>query len=115
MQLFREQVRPSCTCAKPYRRPGWPDEFVKKFAQNVAQPIFGKLNVQLLPWKKAALSYFCIFKKSTQRKQSPCRRKFAQSGHPVYDEALRRAVSFWFVHSQISGRQVVCTQPSTKM
>jgi hypothetical protein len=27
--------------------PGWPDEFVKKIAQNVAQTIFIKINAQL--------------------------------------------------------------------
>jgi hypothetical protein len=31
---------------------GWPDEFVKKSAQNVAQPIFVKISTVLLPLKK---------------------------------------------------------------
>jgi hypothetical protein len=33
---------------------GWPDEFVQKLAQNVAQPILVKISTRLLPWKKAA-------------------------------------------------------------
>jgi hypothetical protein len=32
------------------------------------------------------MDYFCIFQKTTPKKLSPNRRKFAQSGHPVWTE-----------------------------
>jgi hypothetical protein len=61
----------------------------EKVAQNVAQPFFVKNSTQLLPWKKVAqlfvLFLYIIFTKTTypKCKQSPNRRKFAQSGHPA--------------------------------
>jgi hypothetical protein len=46
-----------------------------------------KINTQLLPWKKVASllgsAISAIFTKATQSKQSPNRRKFAQSGVDV--------------------------------
>jgi hypothetical protein len=57
-------------------------------AQNVEQPVFVKINAQLLPWKTVAQkvrSTSAIFKKTTQSKQSPNRRKIAESGHHGVD------------------------------
>jgi hypothetical protein len=54
-------------------------------AQNVAQPILAKLIHTWLHWRKVVHKFalFLTFsKKTTQRKQPPNKRKFAQSGHP---------------------------------
>jgi hypothetical protein len=54
--------------------PGWPDVFVKKIAQNVAQTIFAKINSELLAWKNLTQTFgpLCtIVKKTAQCKQSP--------------------------------------------
>jgi hypothetical protein len=58
-----------------------PDEF-EKIAQNSTQPIFVNTfmveNSNLKTWATSAII------KTTQRKQSPNRRKFAHTGHPVW-------------------------------
>jgi hypothetical protein len=45
-------------------------------------------------WKKVAniLGYFHNFQKTAQRKQSPNRRKFAQSGHPAWSQSYDRVL-----------------------
>jgi hypothetical protein len=64
---------------------GWPDEFWGKIAQNVAHSIFCRNQYVCMymnfPWKRVAQN-FVIFKRTGQSKQSPNRRKFAQSGRP---------------------------------
>jgi hypothetical protein len=52
---------------------GWPDEFAKRIAQNVTQPIcFVPINIQLVSWKNRSkiLSYFSILQKMP-KKTSP--------------------------------------------
>jgi hypothetical protein len=68
------------------RRSGRPDEFVKKVAQNVAQPMSKSIHI-LYCLKKGPIIFAssAIFEKSAQSKQPSKRRKFAQSGHPVGD------------------------------
>jgi hypothetical protein len=69
-----------------------PDEFVKKSTKNVAQPIFVTINA--FTYINVEQSYpkvfFCCFKVTTQRKQSPIGRKFAQSG---FDPAFQCKVT----------------------
>jgi hypothetical protein len=63
---------------------GRPDESVTKSPKMGPNPFF-KINTQLLPWIKVAQNFGLLMyfiKKLPQRKQSPKRRKFVQSGHP---------------------------------
>jgi hypothetical protein len=63
--------------------PERPDEFVKKIAQSVAQPIH--IYVKIFTLEKVAqnVGYLCNFQKKTAKsKQSANGGKFAQSGHP---------------------------------
>jgi Gpi18-like mannosyltransferase len=53
----------------------------EKNAQNVAQPIFVKINTFSILGKKRTLGDFCNFYKTVQNKRWPIGRKFAQSGH----------------------------------
>jgi hypothetical protein len=41
-------------CTLGLMGPGWPDEFVKKIAQNVAQPIFVKITSEPYPFEMAS-------------------------------------------------------------
>jgi hypothetical protein len=78
---------------------GWPDEFVKKSPKmNVCMPAyFGQHLYKTFSIEKISphfLGYFCNIK-NTQSKQSPNRRKIAQSGHPACQ--LVRAPQEWFI------------------
>jgi hypothetical protein len=54
--------------------------------KKIPRNCFVKINTKLLPWGKVARKFWAlfskIFKKTSQRKQPPNGRKFAQSGHP---------------------------------
>jgi hypothetical protein len=58
----------------------------KILAQNVTQSIFVKIKTSLYPWKKVTKKFIslCNRQKTATCKESPIRRKFAQSGLPVY-------------------------------
>jgi hypothetical protein len=72
-----------------YRTAGWPGEFVKKIAQNVAQHIFCQSYYAILTKKSSPI--FCaasLIFKNAENEQSPIGRKFARSGHPVEEPQL---------------------------
>jgi hypothetical protein len=73
----------------------------EKIAQNVAQPIFAKMNAQFLPWKKVALKLGLLqwFKKAPKVNSSPIWQKFAQSGHPGL-ERKKRGFKLWKVSTK---------------
>jgi hypothetical protein len=66
---------------------GWPDELVKK-----NRPKCGSTDVLLKPMNRffrgKKLGFFCNLKKSALRKNSPKRRKFAQSSHTVQKQIM---------------------------
>jgi hypothetical protein len=67
---------------------------MKKIARNVAQPIFGQHCHMTFAEEESRtknLYGFLKFRKTAQRKQSPNRRKIAQSGHTV---AINHSVQF---------------------
>jgi hypothetical protein len=71
-------------------RPGWPVEFVKAIAQNVAY-FWSKLKYTFAVEKVAQnLSYYCN-KKTARSIQSPKRRKFAQEAkiRPIWSPCPR--------------------------
>jgi hypothetical protein len=57
----------------------------KKSPKLKPNPILGKIKAKLFLCKKVAQNYLLLFKlkKTVPRQQSPDRRKFAQTGHPV--------------------------------
>jgi hypothetical protein len=79
----------------PMYRSGRPDEFVKELPYTyVAQLISSKLIHNFNPWKRSPKIYatFVIFKKTAHMKQSPNRRKFAQSARLGTDPQCYRYV-----------------------
>jgi hypothetical protein len=62
----------------PACRSGWPDEFEKKIAQNVAQAIFYPNLYKNWFWATSV-----IFKILPKKLSPPKRRKFGQFGHPA--------------------------------
>jgi hypothetical protein len=62
---------------------GWPDDFEKKVAQNVAQPIFGQNPYTTFTVEKAVQNFVLLLQssKTAQSQQSTKRQKFAQSCH----------------------------------
>jgi hypothetical protein len=69
----------------PPLKAGWPEEILKKSPKKFPNPFFAKISTRLISRKKVAKIFEQLMwlKKTNQSKQSPQKRKFAQSGHPV--------------------------------
>jgi hypothetical protein len=74
--------------------PGWPDEIVKKVAQNLAQYIFVKIDTRDLYYGKKLPKYLGLF---CNVAKLPKGRKFVQSGHPALgpDETFQNCFRKW--------------------
>jgi hypothetical protein len=73
--------------------PGWPGEFVIKSPKNEAQKtFFVKINTYVAGTVEKSSAKFALGT-SVFSKHWPNRRKFAQSGHPVYRTRFRRLLN----------------------
>jgi hypothetical protein len=98
---------------------GWPDDFVKKRPKCSPRHFFVKINTQLFLWQKLPQNLnTCEIFNNCQSKQSPKRRKIAQSGHPfsiTCRDAEETAADCWIAASKCQKQSLRMRTPTQSL